>query len=186
MRSLRTRTLVALSLALAATAAAGCGGGQYGYAHTYEPLGEEQAYMQRAVELSYEEVRRTRPEQQQMVGWFGVVTEPPQAQEDGRVRVVLSLRAHQERHLCETSSSDTCRVTVSSREVGRFTAVIPMREEDRAGARRLWTGSLLKVYGTATGEEDEAHAGPILMADWYRHWPPHYYVTTASAGSMRR
>ncbi|MDQ3032879.1 MAG: hypothetical protein M3Y87_10715 [Myxococcota bacterium] len=185
MTSLRTDILLALVVVLAPLGIAGCGGGQYGYAHTYEPLGDERAYMDRAVELSYEEVRRTRPELQQMVGWFGVVTEPPQMQEDGRARVVLSLRAHQDRHLCETSSADTCRVTVSAREVGPFVALIPIREEDRSGPRRLWTGSLLKVYGAATGEEEET-SGPILVADWYRHWPPHYYVTTASSGSMRQ
>lgn len=185
MTSLRTLLLLALVLGLASLAAVGCGGNRYGYAHTYQPADGERAYMDRAVELSYEEVRRTRPELQQMVGWFGVVTEPPQLQQDGTARVVLSLRAHQERHLCESSSSETCRVTVSAREIGPFTAIIPMREEDRAGPQRLWTGSLLKVYGAATGEEQET-GGPVLMAEWYRHWPPHYYVTTVSAGSMRQ
>lgn len=185
MRSLRSLSLLSLALACAPLAVAGCGGNPYGFAHTYQPLGEEQPHMQRATELSYEEVRRTRPELQPVIGWFGVVTEPPQAQEDGRVRVVLSLRAHQDRHLCETSSSETCRVTVSARDIGRFVALLPMREEDRSGAHRIWQGSLLKVYGKATGEEDEG-GGPILVADWYRHWPLHYYVTTASAGSMRR
>ncbi|AKF11543.1 hypothetical protein DB32_008692 [Sandaracinus amylolyticus] len=141
--------------------------------------------MERATELSYEEVRRTRPEEQPLVGWFGVVLEPPVAQDDGRARVLLSLRAHQDRHLCGDESGDSCRVTVSDREIGRFVALIPMREEDRAGARRLWTGSLVKVYGVATGEEDTEN-GPVLGAEWYRHWPPHYYVTTAAAGRMRR
>ena len=167
-------------------AIAGCGGGgQYGFAHAYEPLGEEQPYMQRAEELSFEEVRRTRVEEQHLVEWFGVVVEPPQVQEDGTARVLLSLRAHQDRHLCGSSSSDSCRVTVSEREIGRFTAVLPIRAEDRAGQRRMWTGSLVKIYGTATGEESE-DSGPVMRVEWYRHWPPHYYVTTASAGSMRR
>lgn len=187
MRPLSPSPLLLSVAALAAGALiAGCGGNPYGYAHEYEPADGEGAYMDRATELSYEEVRRARPENQQMVGWFGVVVEPPQMQDGGRARVVLSLRAHQDRHLCSSSSSDSCRVTVSDREIGRFTAIVPVREEDRSGPRRLWTGSLLKVYGTATGEEDEAHGGPILAAEWYRHWPPHYYVTTASARSMRR
>lgn len=165
---------------------AGCGGGgQYGFAHQYEPLGEERPYLDRAEELSYEEVRRTRPEEQRLVEWFGVVVEPPQPQEDGTARVLLSLRAHQDRHLCASSSSDSCRVTVSEREIGRFTAIVLIRAEDRAGPRRIWTGSLLKIYGTATGEESE-DGGPLMRVEWYRHWPPHYYVTTGSAGSMRR
>jgi hypothetical protein len=168
-----------------ATAAAGCGSNPYGYAHRYEPLDEERPYMERSVELPYEEVRRTRPEMQRMVGWFGVLTEPPQFQADGSARLTLSLRAHRDRHLCATSSSDSCRVTVSEREIGRFTAIVNVRPEDREGRLRLWTGSLVKVYGTATGEED-ASGGPVLRVDWYRHWPPHFYVTTGAAGAMRR
>src|SRR5688572_26458151 len=78
-----------LSACVAAGFAAGCGGGQYGFAHEYEPLGEENQYMQRAVELSYEEVRRARPEAQQLVGWFGVLTAPPEAQADGTARLTL-------------------------------------------------------------------------------------------------
>lgn len=163
----------------------GCGGGAYSFAHAYEPTGEERPYMDRAAELSYEDVRRTRPEEQQLVEWFGIVLEPPQAQEDGTARVLLSLRAHQERHLCSSSSSDSCRVTVSEREIGRFTAIVTLRPEDSAGQRRVWQGSLLKVYATATGEESE-ETGPVMRAEHYRHFPLHYYVTTGAAGSMRR
>lgn len=164
----------------------GCGAGTYGYAHRYEPLGEERSYLDRSTDVSYEEVRRTRPEAQRMVGWFGVVLEPPQIERDGSARVLLSLRAHQERHLCSTSSSDTCRVTVSAREIGRFWALMPTRPEDRDGQRRLWVGSLVRVYGTAVETPEGPENIPILQAEWYRHWPVHHYVTTASAGSMRR
>lgn len=183
----KSRSALAPALLLALLAPiAGCGGaGPYSYSRSYEPLGDERAYLDRSADHSYEEVRRTRPEEQRMVGWFGVVLEPPVAAEGGRARVLLSLRAHQARHLCADSGSDTCRVTVSEREIGRFVALVPMREEDRAGARRVWTGSLLKVYGTATGDESE-ETGPVLSAEWYRHWPPHHYVTTAAAGRMRR
>jgi hypothetical protein len=182
------RALASL-LALLALGAAGCGGaGPYGYSRSYEPADGEQAYMERAASLSYEEVRRTRAEEQRMVAWFGVVVEPPVVRDEAGqpvAEVLLSLRAHQERHLCSDSGSDTCRVTVSEREVGRFVARLPLRQDDREGARRLWTGSLVKVYGTATGEED-AERGPLLQAEWYRHWPPHYYVTTAASRRMRR
>jgi hypothetical protein len=173
------------TLALLAAGVVACGTNRYGFAHRYEPLPEEQPYMERAVELSYEEVRRARPDMQRMVGWFGVLTAPPQFQEDGTARLSLSLRVHRERHLCSTSSSDSCRVTVSEREIGRFTAIVTVHPEDREGRLRLWTGSLVKIYGTATGEQDES-GGPVLRAEWYRHWPPHFYVTTASADAMRR
>lgn len=179
------RPIVVFASLISSLVVAGCGGGQYSFAHTYEPTGEERPYMDRATELSYEEVRRTRPEAQQLVGWYGVVVEAPQAQEDGTSRVLMSLRVHQERHLCSTSSSDSCRVTVSDREVGRFTGILTLRPEDREGQRRVWVGSLLKVYGVATGEES-VETGPVLRVEWYRHFPAHYYVTTGAAGSMRR
>jgi hypothetical protein len=173
------------SFVLAVALLSGCGGGAYSFAHTYEPTGEEQPYMDRAAELSYEDVRRTRPEAQQLVEWFGIVLEPPQAQGDGTSRVLLSLRAHQERHLCSSSSSDSCRVTVSEREIGKFVAILTLRPEDREGQRRLWQGSLLKVYAVATGEDSD-ETGPVMRVEHYRHFPLHYYVTTGAAGSMRR
>jgi hypothetical protein len=165
---------------------AGCGGGgQYGYARSYSPLGEEGPYLSRAVDLSYEEVRRTRPEEQQFISWFGVVRSIEDAG-GGRMRISLSLRAHQDRHLCEGPGDDSCRVTVSERELGNFTALVTPRAEDlREGTARLSNASLLRIYGRATAETD-AGGGPVIEVEWYRHWPPHYYVTTASRGSMRR
>ena len=160
------------------------GGGQYGYGREYQPLGEEQAYLRRTTETAYEEVRRARPEDQHFISWFGVVAEPP-VTENGVTRLVLSLRAHQDRHLCAEAGSETCRVTVSDREIARFTALISERPEDaREGELHLWTGSLVRIYGTSTG--NDAADLPIIQAEWYRHWPVHYYVTTAAAGSMRR
>ena len=120
--------ILALSCSTLLVLAAGCGGNQYGYSRSYSALGEEGPYLSRAVELSYEEVRRTRPEEQQFITWFGVV----RAVEDaggGRVRVSLSLRAHQDRHLCGGPGDDTCRVTVSERELGNFTALLSARPE---------------------------------------------------------
>jgi len=177
---------IALSLLVLSSLVAGCGGGgAYGYARTYSALGDEGRYLERSVELSFEEVRRTRPEEQPLISWFGVV----RAVEDaggGRVRVSLSLRAHQERHLCRGPEEDTCRVTVSERELGTFTALFAARPEDlREGTGRLQTGSMLRIYGTATAEAD-ASGGPVIEVEWYRHWPPGTYVTTASRGSMRR
>lgn len=160
------------------------GGGQYGYAHEYSAISGEDAYLSRAVDTSYEEVRRARVEDQTFVGWFGVVVDPPVVEGD-TTRLTLSLRAHQDRHLCSTSSSDSCRVTVSEREIGRFTALVHVRPEDLAeGPTRLNVGSLVRVYGRSTG--NDASDFPILAAEWYRHWPAHYYVTTAAAASMRR
>ncbi len=179
------RLFLAISLALAAAALPSCGGGgQYGYAREYQPLGEEQELLRRATDTSYEDVRRARVEDQPYISWFGVVAEPPTTEGDV-TRLVLSLRAHQDRHLCAEAGSETCSVTVSDREIARFTALIHQRPEDAAdGQLHLWTGSLVRVYGRSTG--NDASDLPIIQADWYRHWPVHYYVTTAAAGSMRR
>lgn len=178
------RTLFPSLVLLFALVPACGGGGQYGYAHEYSTIDGEDAYLRRTTESSYEEVRRARPEDQPFVGWFGVVVEPPTT-EGGVTHLTLSLRAHQDRHLCSTSSSDSCRVTVSEREIGRFTALVTLRPEDVAeGPTRMNVGSLVRVYGQSTG--NDASEQPIIQGEWYRHWPPHYYVTTAAASSMRR
>jgi hypothetical protein len=164
----------------------GCGSaGPYGYARTYEALDVERPHLAQAVEASYEEVRRARPENAPYISWFGVVTALDVDAATGAVRAAVSLRVHQDRHLCSDGSSGSCRVTVSDREIGTFTATFTIHDEDREGARRLWTGSLVRVYGRATGEADES-GGPIIAADYYRHWPIHTFVTTNAASSMRR
>ena len=174
---------VLLALLLALVPACG-GGGQYGYAHEYSNIDGEDVYARRVVDTSYEEVRRARTEDQTFIGWFGVVAEPP-VTEGGVTRLSLSLRAHQDRHLCSTSSSDSCRVTVSEREIGRFTALVHLRPEDAGSdTTRMNVGSLVRVYGRSTG--NDANDFPIIEAEWYRHWPAHYYVTTSAASSMRR
>lgn len=180
---MRSIAVLALLAALVLVPACG-GGGQYGYAHEYSTIDGEDAYLHRTVDASFEEVRRLRPGERPFVGWFGIVTEEPT--QDGDVtRLVLSLRAHQDRHLCSTSSSDSCRVTVSEREIGRFVARVHVRPEDSAeGRTRLQVGSLVRVYGVSPGNDESEQ--PIVEAEWYRHWPPHYFVTTAAASSMRR
>lgn len=189
MSSLRTPlALLALSslIVLSSLSLTACGGGgQYGYARTYEPIDGERAYMERSTDASYEEVRRARAEEQPYVSWFGVALGPPEIH-DGVARVRLSLRAHQDRHLCGTEYADSCRVTVSERELGTFTAQFPIRAADASsGPERLWQGSLVRVYGRSQGEED-ASGDPVIVGEWYRHWPRHTFVTTAMSGRMRR
>jgi hypothetical protein len=180
--SLRS-SLLGLSLVLSLAACGG--GGRYGYARAYEPIDGERAYMERSADASYEEVRRARPEEQPYVSWFGVALGPPEIS-GGTARVRLSLRAHQERHLCSTEYADSCRVTVSERELGTFTAQFAIRPEDASsGTDRLWQGSLVRVYGRSQGEQD-ASGDPVIVGEWYRHWPRNTFVTTAMSGRMRR
>lgn len=177
---------LALALSALALSSAGCySAGLYGYDRTYVPLDPEEGLIERATVPPYRDVRRDPREfQRALITWFGVVTST-EAQPGGKVLVHMSHRIHQERHLCADMERDTCRVTVSERSEGVFSAIITIRPEDTTGANRLSTGSLLRVYGTVTGGYD-AEGGPVLQARYYRHWPRGQFLTTAARGQMRR
>ncbi|TAK33078.1 MAG: hypothetical protein EPO40_00915 [Myxococcaceae bacterium] len=167
--------------------AEGCASaGRYGYARTYVPLDEEATMASRAEEPVYDEIRRApEPYRGRLVSFFGVVRSVERG-EGGGWRLALQVRTHQERHLCEEDSESTCRVTVSARDGGPFTAVVTLRPEDLDGENRLQTNSLVRVFGTVTPGEYDAEGGPVVQVQYYRHWPRGQYVTTASADSMRR
>lgn len=165
---------------------AACASDPYGYAPQYVPSSEEQPFFDGAVEPSYEEVRRDPAAYQgQRIAWFGIVTDAGAANASGDARLALIHRFHQPRHLCADQFDSSCRVTISAREGGPFTALVRLRPDDSAGRNRLYTGSLIKIYGRVTNEYDE-RGGPILRAEYYRHWPRGTYVTTNRAGNMRR
>ena len=160
------------------------GGGQYGFTREYEPLSDEDDYAEREQRVPYEDIRRDPEDyRSSLIGWFGVVTEVDSSGERATVR--MTHRIHQARHLCADERESSCRVTVSDRQSGPFTARVALSAEDRNGQERVWTGSLLRVYGHPTGEFDE-DGGPVIDAEWYRHWPRGKYVTTGAAASMRR
>lgn len=167
---------------------AGCGGGRWSYSREYSTWGDEGQYLDREVQLTYEEVKRF-PDRHadDLIGWFGTVTDIDELDRStGEARLTLQLRSHRERHLCSDETSGSCRVTVSDRPIGPFTALVRIRPEDLDdGPERLWTGSLMKVYGHVLDGGDE-ESGPTIQVEWYRHWPHGYFVTTAAAGSMRR
>lgn len=182
------RYILVSTAALSLAWVAGCGGGRYGHSRTYSTWGDEGQYYERAVDLSYEEVRRFPDRHaEDLIGWFGTVEEMETVDRgSGEARLRLQLRPHRERHLCADESSDSCRVTVADRPIGPFTVLVRLRAEDLAeGPERLWAGSLLKVYGHVTDAGDE-RTGPVIQAEWYRHWPHGKFVTTAAAGAMRQ
>lgn len=174
-----------LGLALGLVA---CGGaGPYGHSRAYITASSEREWQERAQESVYDEVRRM-PDQYQdrTLSWFGVVVSVEEGRAGEPSRVALQLRTHQERHLCEDEAESSCRVTVSQRDGGPFTAVVRLSPEDQAGENRVQPNSLLRVYGTLAMGEYDAQGGPVLRAGYYRHWPRGEYVTTGSAGSWRR
>jgi hypothetical protein len=163
---------------------AGCGGNIYGYSRTYEPLSDEEDFYESASAPTYEEVKRDPAEfRAQRIGWFGIVKE---LRREGRKTVVsMSHRAHVDRHLCSDMEADTCRVTVQERSEGDFSAIVRLQPDDAGGQNRVQINSLLRIYGKPNGDYD-ASGGPVLVAEYYRHWPRGQYVTTAARGSMRR
>lgn len=174
-----------LACSLGAMSSAGCGAGEYGFARTYSPLGAEETHFEQAQQPSYQElVREPNKFGQTEIGWFGVVT-GMESSKDGRTRVLLSLRAHQPRHLCSDESRSSCRVTVSETSLGSFIADVKLRPDESEGKDRVWQGSLLKVYGKYTGEYDE-ETGPVIDVSYHRHWPRGTFVTTAQRAAMRR
>ena len=174
-----------LSVGICVIAAAGCASNPYGYGRVYAPSDEEEPYYERALEVSYEEVRRDpQTFAGRTVGWFGVVTAAKRLP-SGEVQLALDLRFHQPRHLCSDQFESSCRVTISDRAGGPFSTSVRLHSGDESGSTRLNIGSLLRVYGTATGEFD-GRGGPVLMTEFYRHWPHGAYVTTSGSNSMRR
>lgn len=178
-------TLHLLSLALLSLAAC-AGSGPYNFARDYSPLKVERDHFEATQQqVAYEDVQRdpngfTKVD----LGWFGIVTSYGDLAE-GRQRLVLSLRAHQPRHLCSTESKSSCRVTVSDRSMGSFVVDVKLSDEQKLGKDRVWIGSLLKIYGRPSGEYDD-EGGPILNVAYFRHFPRGTYVTTAQRAAMRR
>lgn len=173
---------------LLAGAIAGCGGNRYSYARTYQPYGDEGPFLERAVELSYQDVRRFPDRHSEaLIAWWGTVSAIDELNAaTGEARLTLQYRTYRERHLCQDERDHTCRVTVSQRTIGPFQVLMTVRPEDLVdGTERLWTGSLLKVYGRVTDAGTE-ESGPTLTVEHYRHFPHGTFVTTAAAGSMRQ
>jgi hypothetical protein len=182
----RTLTLAITAMALALPACSGAG--RYGYAQTYSPLGDEEAWVERANnDAVYDEVRRMPDSyRDQTLSFFGVVTGVDAGQGGAPARIALQIRTHQARHLCEDETDRSCRVTVSARDGGPLTAVIALRPEDAAGENRVQVFSLLRVFGRLVPGEYDAQGGPVLRAEFYRHWPRGEYVTTEASSAMRR
>ena len=163
-----------------------CSSNPYGYAPEYVPLSDEESYDEHGLELSYEEVRRDpMGNQDKSLAWFGLVESVKPVAGKDQVTVAMQLVFHQPRHLCSDQFDSSCRVTISEKSGGPWTAVLTLKPENRAGRDRITPGSLLKVYGHVATDYDE-RGGPIVTAQYYRHWPHGTYVNTRRAGNMRR
>jgi hypothetical protein len=161
--------------------------GPYGYATSYAPASGEEDAVQSARE--YDPVmyaRETEEWRHGKVVLFGIVTgrEPGPS---GATNLTLSVRRLATRNLCSNKNDeDTCRVTVTDRDFGVVHALVPLRPEDDTGEHSVAAGSLVRVVGQFGEDVDKSDAAPIMRATFYRHWPRHFYVTSAAADLMRQ
>jgi hypothetical protein len=118
--------------------------------------------------------------------FFGVVTARAPGP-GGAAYVTVSVRRLEPRNLCANGNDeDTCRVTVSDKDFGVAHALLKLSGEDDVGEKSVGAGSLLRVAGTFDQAPDPNDGSPVLRAEYFRHWPRHFYVTRASNEHMRQ
>jgi len=160
--------------------------GPYGFSREYQPLSAEQSASEGARE--YDPVMAERDKEdwkKATVSLYGVVKSRT-AGKDGGAYVLLSMRTLSPRNLCQDFDEDTCRVTVSEHEHATVHASLKLASGDDIGQYSVGRGSLLRVIGKLSDEVDPDDGSPIVRVSYYRHWPRHYYVTTAEAAQMPR
>jgi hypothetical protein len=64
--------------------------------------------------------------------------------------------------------------------------VVRLASDDDFGRTSVRPGSLLRLVGHLGEDTDPGDGGPVLRADYYRHWPRGEYVTMADSEHMRR
>lgn len=176
-----------LTLPLFALLSLAChSGGQYGYSRTYQPLSAEKSALEGAREFDPVMADRDKEDwKKSNVSLFGVVKSRASAKSGGAY-LTLSMRTLSERNLCEDFDEDTCRVTVSEHEHATIHAIVKLNREDDVGEHSVGMGSLVRVVGKLTDEVDPDDGASVLRVSYYRHWPRHFYVTTAMASGMTK
>lgn len=158
--------------------------GPYGYSRTYTPLDAEEDAAEGAREYDPVMVERDKAEwHKSKISVFGIVNKRSEGP-GGTAYVTLSVRTLEARNLCEALDEETCRVTVGEREFAIVHARLKLAPSDDIGEKSLNRGSLLRVVGKLTDEVDAEDGSPVLKAEYYRHWPRNFFVTTASRPDM--
>lgn len=182
LRAPQLRKLVPCALLATACSSAG----PYGYSTTYTPLDAEDAAVDKSVE--YDPIMANRIPQEWQgkdLSLFGIVLARDEGR-DGFADLTLSMRRLAPRNLCETSDDESCRVTVSDREMVRVHALVKVAASDEVGQTRLQPRSLVRVVGRLEDQPDKGDGSPVLVVGYYRHWPPDYYVTEQARSYMKR
>ncbi|HKO47536.1 MAG TPA: hypothetical protein VJV79_07430 [Polyangiaceae bacterium] len=177
----------ALALPLLTLILLGChSAGPYGFARSYQPLSAEQNALEGAREFDPVMAERDKEEWKKSTSsLFGIVKSRTSAK-GGGAYLTLSMRTLSERNLCDDFDEDTCRVTVSEHEHATIHAIVKLTSEDDVGERSLGKGSLVRVIGKLTEEVDPDDGASVLRVSYYRHWPRHFFVTTAMASGMTK
>jgi len=182
------RSVLALPLVtLISLGSLGChSAGPYGYARNYQPLSAEKSALEGTREFDPVMAERDKEDwKKSPVSLFGIVTARTSAKSGGAY-LTLSMRTLSERNLCDDFDEDTCRVTVSEHEHATIHAVVKLASADEVGEHSLGKGSLVRVVGKLTDEVDPDDGASVLHVSYYRHWPRHFYVTTAMASGMTK
>ena len=159
--------------------------GPYGYSRTYVPLSPEDDAADGAHEYDPVMAERDRAEwKKHKVSVFGVVTKRAEGA-NGMADLTLSVRTLEARNLCEALDEQTCRVTVGEHEFAVVHALLKLSPTDDIGEKSVNRGSLVRVLGKLTDDVDPADGTPVMKADYYRHWPRNFFVTTASRPDMQ-
>jgi hypothetical protein len=158
--------------------------GPYGYSRTYTPLDAEETSAEGAKDYDPVMVERDKAEwKKNKVSVFGIVNQRKEGPA-GTAYVTLSVRTLEVRNLCEELDEATCRVTVGEREFAIVHAQLKLAPADDIGEKSLNRGSLVRVLGKLTDEVDPEDGTPVVKAEYYRHWPRNFFVTTASRPDM--
>jgi hypothetical protein len=177
---MRSCLLAFVALSLAACSSAG----PYGYSRTYSALDAEEDATEGAREYDPVMAERDKAEWKKgKVSLFGIVSKRT-AGPGGTAYVTLSVRTLEARNLCEDLDEATCRVTVGEREFAVVHAKLKLAPADDIGEKSVNRGSLVRVVGKLTDEVDPEDGTPVFKAEYYRHWPRNFFVTTASRPDM--
>lgn len=163
----------------------GCGSaGPYGYSRTYAPLSPEADAAEGSHDYDPVMAERDRAEwKKRKVSVFGIVNKRAEGPA-GMAYLTLSVRTLEIRNLCEALDEQTCRVTVGENEFATVHALLKLSPGDDIGEKSVNRGSLVRVLGRLTDDADPEDGTPVFKAEYYRHWPRNFFVTTASRPDM--
>jgi hypothetical protein len=175
-----------LLLLCCCTAVACASAGPYGYSRSYVTASDESDAEDGSERYDPVMARRLPKEwREKKVDLFGVVLARAEGR-DGLTDLTLSMRRLAARNLCEAGEEETCRVTVGDQELSRLHALVQLKQEGAVGAKQLGPRSLVRVIGKLEDQPNKDDGTDVLVASYYRHWPPAEYVTEQARSYMRR